>query len=171
MTSTTKRSRRHLRVRAAVLATAVLCAAALAASAGASENGPSATGSGHFWVNDELRTFTFSALTHEDGTVTGEAQLDAHATDFSEHVSVNCLEVDGNQAFISGTITDSSRPDFVGGTALFSVQDNGEGSDAAPDRISLLASRGPGSPLPPLDCNDHLPPNEPVEAGNVQVHQ
>lgn len=168
MTVAIKRSLQRARIGALTISAAVITAAALAAGpAGASANGPSATGSGHFDLNGELRAFTFSAITHDDGTVTGQAQLNALAIDFYEHIRIDCLQVVGNTAYISGTITRSARADFVGGTAVFSVQDNGEGADAQ-DQISLIHSFAESAPG---QCRvEHRLADRPIEQGNVQVH-
>ena len=54
-----------------------LIVAAMFAVGGASAtgSGPSATGSGHFSESGALRTFSFNAITHADGTVSGNAQI------------------------------------------------------------------------------------------------
>jgi hypothetical protein len=151
----------------ALSASAAIITAASLATASASTTEPSATGSGHFTLAGELRTFTFNAVTHTDATVTGEAQLDARATRFSEHLRIDCLQVIGNTAYMSGTITRSSMEDFVGGTGVFSVQDNGEGTDNK-DQISLLHSLT--EPAPGQCEREHLLPDHQIEEGNVQVH-
>jgi hypothetical protein len=169
MTATSRRSLPRICAYALSASAVIITAASLAtAPAGASTNEPSATGSGHFTLAGELRTFTFNAVTHTDGTVTGEAQLDARATGFSEHLQIDCLQVIGNTAYMSGTITRSSREDFVGGTGVFSVQDNGEGNNNNEDQISLLHSLL--EPAPGQCELEHRLPDQPIEEGNVQVH-
>ena len=91
----------------------------------------SATGSGHMQLGGELRTFSFSAVERNDGSVTGQAQLQARLVDSTSHVEIDCLNVVGNVAIVSGTL-DS------GITGAFAVEDNGEGGNAPPDRITLL---------------------------------
>src|SRR5438445_11790920 len=44
-------------------------------SAALSTSGQRASGSGHIVMDDARRTFSFTALRHEDGTVSGEAEL------------------------------------------------------------------------------------------------
>jgi hypothetical protein len=109
-----------------------------ARQARASEAGPLATGSGHFDPNGELRTFTFNAVTHQDGALTREAHLDARALGFSEHIQIKGLQVDGHLPYVSGTILRSSISRSVGRTGLFSVQGIGQGPNDPPDQISRL---------------------------------
>jgi hypothetical protein len=125
----------------------------------------SATGSGHMVLGSGLRTFSFSAVERSDGGVTGQAQLVNRATGASGHLEVDCLNVVGNLAIVSGT-TETSR------IAIFAAEDNGEGADASPDRITLVITNDPE--FPPGVCElapraDVEPFLMPIEEGNVQV--
>ena len=62
-------------------------------------SGPSATGAGHFEIDGELRTFSFTANTHRDGTVKGQAQLYNRALGTRTHLEIDCLRVVGTTAF------------------------------------------------------------------------
>jgi hypothetical protein len=66
-------------------------------------------------------------------------------------------------------ITISDAPALVGSEAIWSVEDNGEGSNAlVPDRATVL-NIGPAQPyctVPPVPDPETLP----IETGNVQVH-
>jgi hypothetical protein len=124
----------------------------------------SATGSGHLTLGDDLRTFAFSAVERSDGTVTGQALLQARLVDATGHIEIDCLNVVGNVALISGTGRD-------GTTRAFAVEDNGEGGTASPDRITLVFSGPFFTPgvcmvLTPADAAPLLMP---IEEGNVQV--
>jgi hypothetical protein len=124
----------------------------------------SATGSGHMQLGGELRTFSFNAIEREDGSVSGHALLQARVIDTTGHVDVDCLNVVGNVALISGTARD-------GTTRAFGVEDNGEGGNASPDRITLVFSGPFFTPgvcmvLTPADAAPFLMP---IEDGNVQV--
>jgi hypothetical protein len=87
--------------------------------------------------------------------------------DVGIHMEIDCLNIIGNQATLSGTVTKvtGDAPPFIfeGQKAVFKVQDNGEGSDAPPDLISdvfLFAG---------ATCNVPFPlPYLPVD-GNIQV--
>jgi hypothetical protein len=157
-------------------------AAALAAApraAAAHENvTQSATGSGQFELTSDagvtaLRTFAFEATKTSNGSVTGQAQIDNRAVAQRLHIQVDCLNVIGNIAVMSGTLTYASGAGIsVGDAAIFGVQDNGEGAGASPDRVTR-AFENTG-----LVCTDITPANvglytyelHDVQAGNIQVH-
>ena len=161
-----------------ILGTLALIAAApvLAQGAGVVQ---SATGSGHMQLSGGPRTFTFSAVERSDGSVTGQSELHNRSTDAASHVEIDCLNVVGNLAIVSGIITkspaDPGSPGAVGNVAAFAVEDNGEGASAAPDRITLLFTFipeifPPGTPLCALlGPADAAPFLMPIEEGNVQV--
>jgi hypothetical protein len=139
----------------------------------------SATGSGqlHVTVDAKLRTVGFSAVMLADGSVTGYAEAQPRQEGNRWRIDVNCLKVVGNVALISGlTIDNEIDPSVIGWTGGFAVEDNGEGPDDPPDRITQgffgqdLGEVEPGT----VDCNDFGPADAepffwPVEDGNVQV--
>jgi hypothetical protein len=153
------------------VAVALLVTAAFVGAASAAGSGPSATGSGHFSEGGALRTFSFSAITHADGTVSGNAEINnrgiPNTTAGTSHIAIDCLQVVGNTAYVSGTITDSTVPGLVGDSGVFSVQDNGEGSNSPPDLISLASFY---LPFPQLCQVVHPAPTISIDAGNVQIH-
>jgi hypothetical protein len=53
------------------------------------------------------------------------------------HVAVNCLNVIGNQAWVSGVITQSRNPGLVGLDALAEVIDNASSANDPADQISF----------------------------------
>lgn len=131
----------------------------------------SATGSGHYYVADEIRTLAFSAVQHADGSASGEYQIDVHASNTSFHATVTCMAVVGNTAWIAGVIDWASGPPVIPGTVTyFYAKDNGEGTGAAPDIVSVARIND----RPEADeefCTTRplgLPPREVVN-GNVQV--
>lgn len=150
-----------------ILLLGAVVAAIAAPAAGAQGVLASATGTGmtHASGND-IRVFTFTAVTHDDGTTTGEAEFLRPSSGRRSHIVLDCLQVVGNVATMSGTITRSSAGE-EGLRAVFSVEDNGEGAAAA-DRLSPLF-RGP--PAPDLDCRTF--PSFlflfPIDQGNIQV--
>jgi len=119
----------------------------------------SATGSGHALCTDDgvlcysqdgddvLRTFSFTARLHADGTARGVAQFNNRGRDLAWSADVECLYIrpdKPNQAWIAGTLTrghgqavsPSGIPYATGARVLFAVEDNGQGGTAtAPDRI------------------------------------
>jgi hypothetical protein len=132
-------------------------------------SGPSAHGAGHFDIGGELRTFSFTAVTHRDGTVNGQAQLVNRAADTRTHVEINCLRVAGKTAFVSGVVSNASNPALEGQPAIFSVQDNGEGSDATPDLVSLVFIGGSTPLVNACQAPLQPTPTNVVERGNIQV--
>ena len=121
-------------------------------------------------VNQPL---SFSAQKYADGTVSGQFTYHqiVEGESFNFHVDVTCMNVyDGNRAKIGGVITYSNDPTLPpGGFAWFQVFDNGEGSNAPPDRSSLI---GFGTEAAnEAFCNSpNLPRFGPWDVeGNVQV--
>jgi hypothetical protein len=163
-----------MRGRSAVLLTlaaAGVCAAFFAASAAGGGNGPtqSATGAGQATVGGEWRNFSYTARTYSDGSVKGEAQLDNRSLDLRSHFALDCLVVSGNTAYMSGVVTESTNPAYIGTVWDFAVRDNGEGSAAPTDQITLAYQFG--LPCTNLAVQGFL--NGvffPIDAGNIQVH-
>jgi hypothetical protein len=110
------------------------------ASAVAVRQGPSASGHANFTIDGSLRTFSFNAVTHRDGTVTGSAQANNRATGVKIHMNVDCLRLlpNGRGAIMSGLVARATDPTLLGLTAVFVAEDNGEGAGAPPDRLTLL---------------------------------
>ncbi|HJU75935.1 MAG TPA: hypothetical protein VJ717_19490 [Gemmatimonadaceae bacterium] len=96
------------------------------------------TGSAHIEAGDGLRNFTFHAVKRPDGSVEGSYRI--LRTDLSTEftVDVTCLTVVGNRAWVAGIISQSDSPGVIVGTvSYFYAIDNGEGSGATPDIVSL----------------------------------
>ena len=66
----------------------------------------SATGSGQIHVSGSLRTFTFNAKTDASGATTGQTQAESRSAGIKWHGTLNCLNVVGNVATMSGILTD-----------------------------------------------------------------
>ena len=133
----------------------------------------SATGSGHIHISGSLRTFTFNANTDSSGVTSGQTQGDNRSSGTKWHGTLNCLNVVGNVATMAGVVTDITPglgdPFLVGNFIVFQVIDNGEGSKAPPDLISLTFFFPAGSPNP--GCTGFgVFATSPIEQGNVQVH-
>lgn len=82
--------------------------------------------------------FSFTANEFRDGSVEGQWE-DVLNPAFIEgvfpvHIAIDCLEVDGNQAWVSGEIV---KPDFLAGIpAITRVADNGNSVNDQLDQIS-----------------------------------
>ena len=131
-----------------------------------SGNGPSANGQGFFTGSGGgLRTFSFNAVTKNDGSVTGQANLHNRDEGNIYKVQINCLQVIGNRASVSGVIKSSTVPGLEGQNAVFVVIDNGEGFGNFPDQISRLLITDEE-----VDCRTEIPFRMfNIEGGNVQV--
>jgi hypothetical protein len=132
----------------------------------ASGTGPSVTGGGtiNFGASKEhvsVAVFgTSGSAQFHDNTVVGNV---------NGHVEINCVRIVGNEATLSGIVTQSNDPTIEGFEALFQIRDNSQGeSREGPDFMSpvLLHEVGVGP-----DC---LVPGEldlvPVK-GNFRVDQ
>ena len=130
----------------------------------------SATGHSNLTQGGELRTFSFAAIRHGDGRVTGEWELNNRANNTRLHGSVTCLTVIGNRAWIGGITEQSNNPGTVEGRGVsWRVVDNGEGANDPPDLTSLtFTNLAPN--VPELRCRNAPPyPLMPIEGGNIQV--
>jgi hypothetical protein len=138
----------------------------------------SATGSGQFQFTSDtgvtaLRTFAFEAAKSSGGTVTGQAQVNNRATGQTLHIQIDCLNVIGNIAVLSGTATSATGPDNSDGDAeIFGVEDNGQGATAGPDEVTRVFGKSGHV------CTDVTVENvaqftdlfNEVEGGNIQIH-
>jgi len=137
----------------------------------------SATGHGNLTVGGELRTFSFNAIRHQDGTVTGEWELKSRATDVVMHGQVTCLlaiaRPTQGAAFMGGVVTrvDGDAPGVEPGTPVaFSAFDNGEGNDNFADAMTLVELTTPD--VVARQCAVGLRVGGgavPIEDGNIQV--
>jgi hypothetical protein len=174
-------SRRTFRLSCLLLCALTVLGAALASAAAGGGN-PKASGHANLTVGDgQTRTFSFTAVQHRNGTVTGQAEVNNPSFPIRVHFAIDCLKFDGNRAIASGPVTQSSDPGTiaVGRISVVAVEDNGEGANAAPDRITTIPDYAP-----PKSCNDFsvsnsglrddtsgevVRPWREIEAGQIQV--
>ncbi len=84
-------------------------------------------------------SFSLIAREHLDGSVTGQWE-DAFAGDDSGmHVAIDCLSVNGSDAWVSGVITEGSLNgvDLTGFPAIARVRDNGTSMNDPADQVSF----------------------------------
>jgi hypothetical protein len=93
-------------------------------------------GSHDFNPPGENANFSLIAIQHADGSVTGEWTDQFGHGDGGIHVVVDCVDVLGNRAWISGIITQSPDGTLNGLTAGTTVADNGTSANDPPDQIS-----------------------------------
>jgi hypothetical protein len=131
----------------------------------------SATGAGNTIVAGELRTFSFTARLEDDGTTRGTAQVNNRMVNEMFQLDLDCLQVAGNIAIMSGIITRHTDTTAIGLTGVFGVIDNGAGAGDPRDEITQVFFFRPGL----VSCRDVDPAlvrlnATPVVGGNVQVH-
>jgi hypothetical protein len=83
----------------------------------------------------------------DDGGGTGPAATTASIT-----VEIDCLKQSANRASMSGLVTASSVPGYVGARAILAVEDNGEGVNAARDAFTWGLYRDGASTWTPSDA-------------------
>lgn len=138
------------------------------------------TGGGQFVHPDFGRvTFSFVAIRHPDGSVSGRFQQHQPAFGFTYMGDVTCFAVDpvNQRAWIGGVLTQSNDPDpitEIGDDAWFRVLDTGVGS-SNPDRSTFLGFEGGGGIITSEEyCEARIWPDEnartwPVEQGNIVI--
>jgi hypothetical protein len=131
--------------------------------------GPSANGQGTLTLGDgTTRHFSFHAREKNNGSVDGSGVLTYTAGALKVHFDIDCLNIVGNTAIMTGTITKwKDNPAGVGNDFWFKAEDNGEGSNSDPDRLTLFLS---GQELEACDFDYGIAFND-VEGGNIQVKE
>jgi hypothetical protein len=132
-----------------------------------------ANGGGTTVEGTEKSTFVFNAVQQIDGSVVGHLTYHFRSADVTFHMQNDCLNIVGNSAVITGTVTmvtGTSLPFIVpGARGIFKVQDNGEGNADPPDLISDVIIYPPmsmidcrvtnvGNPYLPIDGNIDVKP-------------
>ena len=144
-------SRRTSRL-SSILLCALIALGAVIASAAAGGGKPTSGGHANLTVGDgQTRTFSFGAVQYSDGTASGQGEVNNPSFPIRIHFAIDCLKFSANRVIASGPVTRSSDPGTiaVGRIAVFAVEDNGEGANAPPDRITTIPDYDP-----PKSCND-----------------
>lgn len=145
-----------------------LCALFLFVFPAAAQSGASANGDFQFALTGATGAIQFNARAQGSGAkgqmtftgtseisnedVDGEGTAGTPLTGASMTVDLDCLRVNGNQAAMSGVITASSVAQLVGTRALLSVEDGGEGKNAARDKFSWGVYRASAMNWTPSDA-------------------
>ena len=132
--------------------------------AGASEH--SATGGGSA---AQFFHFGFTAQSHRNGNVAGSVTGNAEVVFVGPnggplHIDVNCLEIVGNDAYMSGVLAKSAFDIAKGAEMFFGVQDDDSASKA--DLISDIFFL----PAPTLTCHKFQPKPHYAVQGNIEIH-
>jgi hypothetical protein len=130
---------------------------------------PSASGHANLTIAGGLQTYSFSAIQHRNGSVSGQMTLDSRAQNVIFQGDVTCLVTNGNEAIIGGIITHvspNSDPIYfsdLGAPFVLRVVDNGEGANEPIDLVSDVYIN--------IDCSGGPFLNLlPIEAGNINVN-
>jgi hypothetical protein len=108
------------------------------------------------------------AIMRSDGSVKGEWQ-DSFGKLWTLHMNVDCLNVVGNEAWVSGVVRRFSiAPEFAGRAAIIRVADNGVSRNDPADQASKIEVEGAGEPLESYDCLE-APDLELLDMVNGQV--
>lgn len=136
---------------------------------------PAANGSGHYFSGGEQRTFAFSAISHANGSVSGQFQIVIHAIDRYIQADVTCVTVRNDTAWVGGVVSKTNHPAVIPGrVSYFWTVDGGEGPGAE-DKVSTarindaVGQDAAFCALTPDEEFSRLPGNI-VQRGNVQVH-
>ena len=127
-----------------------VAALALATAAPAAAAGASASGSGTVLFGNTIEHIAFTAQQLTGTAATGEATIIDVSAGVRVRVDVNCLNVIGNLAIVSGVVTESSDSTAVpvGSEAIFAVADSGPGGGRDFASIANFYAVGTG-----VDCS------------------
>jgi hypothetical protein len=149
-----------------------LCAPLLLTFAVAAQNsGPASNGDFQFALTGATGEIEYNARAHGSSaqgqmTFTGSSEISNEdvdgtgstapsVTNVTLTVSFDCLRISGNKAAMSGTISSSNVPEYLGLRALLAVEDNGEGvKQPAPDRFTWGVYRTNAVTWVPVDAED-----------------
>ena len=110
-------------------------------------------------TNHTDANFSLVAVQHGNGTVTGQWTDQFGQGQGGIHVQINCLFVQGNEAWVSGIISSGNfnGADLSGLPVITRVQDNGKSANDPPDAISFsfignpaACTTAPNLPLQPM---------------------
>jgi hypothetical protein len=134
----------------------------------AGADGPSATGSFQFTLEDgQPRYLDFNARQQNNGRVVGAMTFsdpnvvpveDPDATPGSStpgaliQAKFDCLKIEGNRAVMGGVISESNLLSAIGLRILLVVEDNGEGVNAANDKLTWGIYQPSGGKWTPKDA-------------------
>jgi len=152
---------------AAATAVLLVCLASPALTL-AGNDGPSASGNFQFALEDgQPRFLEFNARVQNNGRTVGDMTFSDPTVvpvgdpDSSEgsgtpgalvRANFDCLRITGNRAVMSGVISESNILSAVGLRVLLVVEDNGEGINAANDKLTWGIFQPPASGWVPKDA-------------------
>ena len=152
----------------AAVAAVLLTSLAYPALTLAGNDGPSASGNFQFALEDgQTRFLEFNARVQNNGRTVGDMTFsdptvvpvgDPDATPGANtagalvRAKFDCLQISGNRAVMGGVISESNILSAVGLRVLLVVEDNGEGVNAANDKLTWGIYQPPPSGWVPQDA-------------------
>lgn len=137
----------------------------------AQNSGPSANGNFQFDAGSSSKSLVFDARIQNNGSTRGTIVLsgtddlgdqdvdgggDANPggaqAGFSLTMDVDCLKITGNRAVMSGVVTDSTEPGYIGVRTLLVIEDGGEGVKGGADKFTWGMYRGSSLTWLPSDA-------------------
>ena len=148
----------------------VVTVATQPSSAIAPDHGPSAFGSGAFSFFNVSRTesfsYSFDARANKNDHATGRAEFNNLTTQTQVVVKINCLNVDGGIAVMTGRVQHSSDPGFPKSTnVIFAASDFELFPFFGGDTITPLFV----TPTPDFDCHDGEPLTILPAGGEIEI--
>ena len=127
-----------------------------------------------------IEKYSFSAIRHADGSVSGQWQVKdkfGPGANFTVHGSVTCFSIapDGKTVFLGGLVAQNKFGIPAGAEANWTIVDNGQGGGSPPDlSTDLTFGFPPGSGAAANHCATgggftNIPPT-PIVRGNIQVN-
>jgi hypothetical protein len=120
----------------------------------------------HDWLGAGVdANYSIAAIEAADGTTKGQwIDWSGHGNG-GVHIDVDCLDVVGNTAWISGIAKGDKA--FEGVSFITEVQDNGTSANDPPDQIAQSTYSTTGHIF---DCHTHLPLQlHPLDNGEVKI--
>lgn len=118
----------------------------------------------------EMRTLSYNALRHADGSVSGQYRYCVAVQGIADtvHGTIICLKVEGNRAWIGATVDQTTDHTIEGLFSWWQVADNGQGAHQPADRTTFL---GFGTLAETIAYCEGPEPNFifDIEHGNIQV--
>lgn len=116
--------------------------------------------------------WSLAAIQYADGSVSGQFTDQWGGGYGGFHAVIDCLYVDGNEAWVSGVITQGTdgSSDLAGEPVSARIRDNGTSANDPPDQISFSHTGADGGDHPHGTCNEQMDYEQlPVYQGQVVV--
>jgi hypothetical protein len=150
-----------------IISRGALCVLLLFSFSAVADSGPSSNGDFQFNLTGATGAIQYNVKAEGSGArgemtfngaievsnedVDGEGTTVIPVSNVTLTVSFDCIRVSGNRASMSGVVTSSSVPEYIGVKSVLAVEDNGEGSKTALDRFTWGVYRSTATTWFPTD--------------------